>query len=96
MINADMGLLHARVGQRNIGIQINFASASTPFVQENRLPLANDSFRVSGTEKIKNWTGVGNDRFGELDGNFWLTMSDRSRCLPGLGFAPLLTFNLTA
>ncbi|MDD5029768.1 MAG: hypothetical protein PHH58_09755, partial [Rhodoferax sp.] len=45
-------------------------------------PLANDSFRASGTEKLKNWTGVGNDRFGELDGNFWLTMSDRLRCRP--------------
>jgi hypothetical protein len=39
---------------------------------------------VSGTEKLKNWTGVGNDRFGELDGNFWLTMSDRFRCIPDL------------
>jgi len=56
-------------------------AAQKPFGQENRRPLANDSFRVSGTEKLKNWTGVGNDRFGELDGNFWLTMSDRLRCL---------------
>jgi hypothetical protein len=55
-------------------------AAQEPFSQENLRPLANDSFRVSATEKLKNWTGVGNDCFGELDGNFWLTMSDRLRC----------------
>jgi hypothetical protein len=29
--------------------------------------------------KRQNWTRDGNDRSGELDGNFWLTMSDRFR-----------------
>ena len=53
--------------------------AQEPDSQENRRPLVNDSFRVSGTEKLPNWTSIGNDRFGELDGNFWLTMRDRFR-----------------
>jgi hypothetical protein len=56
-------------------------AAQEPFGQENWQPLVNDSFRVSGPEKRRNWTRDGNDRFGELDGNFWLTMSDRLRCL---------------
>jgi len=47
---------------------------------------ASDSFRVSGTEKLKNWTGVGNGRFGEHDGNLWLTMRDRSRCTTDASF----------
>jgi hypothetical protein len=51
---------------------------------------------VSGTEKLKNWTGVGNDRFGELDGNFWLTMSDRLRCTPVLDFAAASVSNVNS
>jgi hypothetical protein len=56
----------------------------------------NDGFRVSGTGKPPNWTSIGNDRFGELDGKFWLTMSDRNRCQPDVGCplnsAPLVNF----
>jgi hypothetical protein len=55
-------------------------AAQEPVSQENRRARLNDRSRVLGTKKCQNWTGIGNDRFGELDGNFWLTMSDRLRC----------------
>ena len=45
----------------------------------------NDSVQVAGTEKLPNWTSIGNDCFGKLDGDFWLTMSDRLRCGLDLG-----------
>jgi hypothetical protein len=43
-----------------------------------------------GLRECPNWTGVGNDRFGGLDGNFWLTMSDRLRCIADRQFEKMI------
>jgi hypothetical protein len=59
-------------------ISVTATAAQEPFSQENRRPLLNDCFRARWAEKCPNWTSIGNDRFGKLDGSFWLTMSDRT------------------
>jgi hypothetical protein len=55
-------------------------AAQEPFSRENQRTWLNDCSRVLGTEKCPNWTSIGNDRYGELDGNSRLTMTDRLRC----------------
>ena len=48
----------------------------------------------SSRHQLRAWqTGSVHIRSGELDGNFWLTMSDRSRCTAGPRFSPLQPFN---